>query len=46
MLAKLQESDIEAWEIRAKELKKDLDKYVDVDKMLHYQKLLFLSEII
>ena len=45
-LAKLQESDAEAQKIRAKELKKGLDKYVDVDGVLHYQELPFLSEII
>ena len=43
-LAELQESDIETEKIRAKELKKGLDKYVNVNKVVHYQRLLFLSK--
>ena len=45
-LAKLQESDAEAPKIRAEELKEGLDKYVDVNKVLHYQGLAFVPEII
>ena len=45
-LAKLQESDTEAWKIRAEELKEGFDKYVDVDKVLHYQELPFVPKII
>ena len=44
-LAKLQELNVKTWKIRAKELKKDLGKYVYVDRVLHYQGLLFMSEI-
>ena len=45
-LAKLQESDAEAQKIRAEELKKGLDEYVNVDGVLHYQGLPFVPEII
>ena len=45
-LAELQESDTEAQKIRVEELKKGLGKYVDVNRVLHYQKLLFVPEII
>ena len=45
-LVKLQKSDIETLKIRTEELKKSLGKYINVSKMLYYQKLLFVSEII
>ena len=45
-LAELQELDAEAQKIRAEELKKGLDKYVNVDGVLHHQKLPFVPEII
>ena len=42
----MQESDVEAWKIRVEELKEGLGKYIDVNKMLHYQRLPFVPEII
>ena len=45
-LAKLQESDVEALKIRAEELKEDLGKYVDVNRVIYHQGLPFVSEII
>ena len=45
-LAELPESDAKTQKIGAKELKKGLDKYVNVNKVLHYQELSFVSEII
>ena len=41
-LAELQESDKEAWKIKAK----DLNGYKKIDGVLHYQGLPFVSEII
>ena len=41
-LAKLQELDKKIQKIRAK----SLDRYKDVNRVLHYQGLLFISEII
>ena len=41
-LAELQKSDKEAQKIRAE----DLDRYKDVDGVLHYQGLPFVPEII
>ena len=35
-LVELQESDAKAQKIRPEELKKGLDKYIDVDRMLYY----------
>ena len=45
-LAELQESNEEAYKIWAEELKKGLDKYVNVDGMLHHQRLPFVPKII
>ena len=45
-LAKLQKSNAEASKIRAEELKEDLDKYVNVNRVLHHQGLPFIPEII
>ena len=45
-LAELQESDTEALKIRVEELKEGLDKYVNIDGVLHYQRLPFIPEII
>ena len=41
-LAKLQKSYKKVQKIRVK----DLNKYEDINRVLHYQKLLFISEII
>ena len=41
-LSELQESDLEAWKIRAK----SLDRYKKVNRVLHHQRLLFVFEII
>ena len=35
-LAELQESNAETWKMRMEELKVDLDKYVDVNRMMHH----------
>ena len=45
-LAKLQELDAKAQKTRAKELKKSLDKYVNIDRMLHHQRLPFVPKVI
>ena len=45
-LAKLQESDVQAKKIKAEEPKKGLGKYVDVNRVLHHQKLPFVLKII
>ena len=45
-LAELQKSEAEAQKIRAKELKEGLGKYLDIERLLHYQGLPFLPEII
>ena len=43
-LAKLQELDNEVWKIRAAKMLQD--EYKEVDEVLHYQGLLFISKII
>ena len=45
-LAELQESNAETQKIRIKELKQGLGKYINIDRVLHYQALLFIPEII
>ena len=45
-LARLQESDAEAQKIQVKELKVGLGKYVDINRVLHHQKLPFVPGII
>ena len=45
-LPKLQESNGKTQKIRAKKLTKDLNRYKDVNRVLHHQELLFLPKII
>ena len=45
-LAELQKSNAKAYKMIEEELKKGLDKYVNADWVLYYQKLLFMPEII
>ena len=44
-LADLQESDAEAQKIKAEELKEGLNEYINVDRVLHHQELLFVPEL-
>ena len=42
----MQKSDIEAQKIRAEELKEGLDKYLNVNRVLHHQRLFLMPKII